>query len=61
MCYLKDATIHFPSEMEYSEVVKQADNFNLCGQKGQIGFLQEGNFLNWFTIGWGKSRARQEK
>lgn len=65
MCYLKDATIHFPSEMEYSEVVKLQSNKQtilICvDRRGRIGFLQEGNFLNWFTIGWGKSRARQEK
>lgn len=48
MCYLKDATIHFPSEMDYSKVVKLQSNKNkqtilICvDRRGRLAFCRKG-------------------
>lgn len=47
MCYLKDATIHFPSEMDYSKVVKLQSNKNkqtilICvDRRGRLAFCRK--------------------
>lgn len=40
---------------------KAAESFSLSGQKGRIGFMQEGNSLKWLTTGWGKQQSKTKE